>query len=313
MKRQKTLLGKVISIGNITTGGTGKTPLVIALAEEALKRGLKPCILTRGYKGRLRGPCFVSKGEEALISPFDAGDEPSLMAQRLKGVPIVKAVDRYEGGMFAIKELNPENQFLFILDDGFQHWRLKRDKDILLINSGEPFGGEKLLPVGCLREPLKELNRADIIVITNPELSSGLSDIISEVKRYNPSAPLFLAEHKPSYIGRVEGVTAPISWLNGKNVYAFCGIAYPHSFRTTLRKTGSLIKGFRSYRDHYRFKQHEIRLIEKEALRCNAEWIITTEKDIIRLRGIKLPENLVFLGIELSASDGFYEEVFKGF
>jgi tetraacyldisaccharide 4'-kinase len=170
LSRRRRLPCRVISIGNITVGGTGKTPAAIALAGEAKKRGGSPVILTRGYKGSAKGPCFVTKGEGPLLNADEAGDEPVLMAERLKGVPIIKGSDRYEAGMFALQSLDPQlstlGSRLFILDDGFQHWKLSRDKDILLIDSGNPFGNRALLPLGKLREPLSAIERADIVVLT---------------------------------------------------------------------------------------------------------------------------------------------------
>lgn len=316
ISRQRRLPSSVISIGNITVGGTGKTPLVMAVAREALKRGLNPCVLTRGYKGSLEGPCLVSKGYGALLTEKEAGDEPVLMAEKLSRVPIVKAADRYEAGVFAIEELNPLIPFLFILDDGFQHFRLYRDKDILLINALNPFGNEKLLPVGILREPLRQIKRADVIVITNsPSEDSSKEqpkDLISEIKRYNPSSPLFFGYHMASYVRKASGEKFPIEMLYDKNIYAFCGIGEPESFLNTLNLSGLRLKGFRQYRDHYRFKSKDIKVIEREAKRCDSEWLITTEKDIIRLRGIGLPDNLVTAGIEFKIDSGFYAEVFKG-
>ena len=174
LKNQKKLPHKVISIGNITVGGTGKTPATIAIAEEAKKQGFVPIILTRGYKGKTKGPCFVSKGEEPLLNEEDAGDEPLLMAEKLKGVPIVKGESRYDAGMFALSSLplalRPN---IFILDDGFQHWKLFRDKDILLIDGKNPFGNKRLLPIGQLREPVSAISRADIVVITKMDNLKG--------------------------------------------------------------------------------------------------------------------------------------------
>ncbi|MDP2166702.1 MAG: tetraacyldisaccharide 4'-kinase [Thermodesulfovibrionales bacterium] len=315
LRRQKTLPSWVISIGNITAGGTGKTPAAIAVAEEALKRGLNPCILTRGYKGKLKGPCFVSRGEGPLLSAEDAGDEPVLMAEKLKGVPIVKAGDRYEGGIFAIKELNPQTPFVFILDDGFQHWSLKRNMDILLIDSRNPFEQRKLLPLGVLREPLSGMKRADIIVLTKvPEGGSespAVKSLTAEIRKYNRSALVFLAGHRPSAVRKPSGEEVPIEELAGKDIYAFCGIGEPDSFRITLDSAGFRVKGFRAFSDHYRFKGRDIADIEAEARKCGAEWIMTTEKDIIRLKGMRLPESLVSVGIEFAAGEGFYEEIFR--
>ncbi len=167
LKKQRRLSHKVISVGNLTLGGTGKTPLVIALAQGAVKRGFKPCILTRGYKGKVKDPTFVSKGNGAIINISEAGDEPVLMAQRLRNIEIIKGKDRYEAGLLSKKS------DLFILDDGFQHWRLHRDVDIVLIDAVRGFGNKRLFPLGPLREPLSALKRGDIIVFTRGDDKNG--------------------------------------------------------------------------------------------------------------------------------------------
>lgn len=224
LRNQKRLPHKAISIGNITLGGTGKTPVTIALAGEAKQRGYKPCILTRGYKGKIEGPCFVSRGEGPLLDELKAGDEALLMAEKLHGVPIVKGKDRYEAGMFALNSLpSALSPDLFILDDGFQHWSLFRDKDILLIDSTNPFGNKRLLPLGHLREPLSEISRADIIVLTKTDNSergriSGVNRLIAEIKQYNLNAPLFFADHRPSQFMIPTGETFPFEWAKGKKI-----------------------------------------------------------------------------------------------
>ncbi len=359
LRNQKSLSRKVICLGNITLGGTGKTPATIALAEEAKKRGFKPCILTRGYKGRAKGPCFVSRGEGPLLDEYQAGDEALLMAEKLKGIPIVKGKDRYEAGLFALSSLPlalcPD---LFILDDGFQHWGLFRDKDILLIDSINPFGNRRLLPLGSLREPIGAINRADIIVITktdktrnqspsatrreekseahptyptHPSPSRGegegeggrsqqsiINSLIDVIRQYNTKAQIFSAEHKPSKFiaafrnrGAINRDIMPSKWAEGKSFFGFCGIGNPISFKETLLSVDIELKGFKTFRDHYRYNQDDIQLILRDAEKCGAEWIVTTEKDIMRLKGFDLPENLVSLAIEFSVDDGFYEEVFK--
>ncbi|MBA3070849.1 MAG: tetraacyldisaccharide 4'-kinase, partial [Nitrospirae bacterium] len=236
LKYQKRLPHKVISIGNITAGGTGKTPAAIAIADEAKKRGFYPVILTRGYKGKAKGPCFVkgrnplSVMRNGLKNEVNAsritlhasrlyGDEPVLMSETLKDVPIVKCADRYEGGMFALQTLNSQlltlnSQLLFILDDGFQHWQLFRNKNILLIDAENPFDNRRLLPVGLLREPLKEIERADIIALTKTDniRQAVIEDIAGEIKSYNSKAPVFLSMHKPAGFMRLSGEAMPIEW-----------------------------------------------------------------------------------------------------
>jgi tetraacyldisaccharide 4'-kinase len=326
-KNRKRLPCKVLSIGNITLGGTGKTPAAIALAMEAKTRGFRPCILTRGYKGKVKGPCFVSNGSGSLMDSIQAGDEAVLMAEKLKDVPIVKGSDRYEAGMFAIGILGTRNQepgtdFLFILDDGFQHWGLFRDKDILLIDGTNPFGNRRLLPLGYLREPLKAIGRADIIVITNAlELtyagegkrtqSLQIEALIKELKKYNAAAPIFFSEHRPVKFKALDGKLFSLDWARDKSLYGFCGLGNPLSFRHTLLSTGTDLKGFKTFRDHYTFSVNDMRAIARDAEKSGAGWIVTTEKDIMRLGGFDLPDNLVSLVIEFQVGEKFYDEVFR--
>lgn len=320
LKNRKKLPHKVISVGNLTVGGTGKTPAAIAVAEEAVKRGYHPCILTRGYRGKAKGPCFISKGEGALLGVGEAGDEASLMARVLRGVPIVKGSDRYESGMFAMRELESlisgiPSRFLFILDDGFQHWKLYRDMDILLIDSTDPFGNNKLLPAGRLREPLEEMKRADMIVLTKVQkgtegLYSLPAGLTTEIRKYNPLAPIYGSEHVPTGLRTLSGRALPLDVLAGKAVFAFCGIGSPSSFSETLIGMQAEVKGFMAFADHYAYDEGDLRSIVRNAGECKADWIVTTEKDIMRLMGFKGAENLVALTIAFRAEKSFYDELF---
>jgi len=325
LKHQKKLPFKVISIGNITVGGTGKTPATITIAEEAKRRGFVPVILTRGYKGKIKGPCFVSKGEGHLLSEEDAGDEPIIMAEKLKGVPIVKGENRYDAGIFAIENLKSEisnlkSEILFILDDGFQHWKLFRDKDLLLIDSTNPFGNKRLLPIGPLREPLRAISRADIVAITktskvsNQYITHGKPEfrrLIKEIRKYNKKAPVFFAEHRPLQFLSARGEIFPLEWAKGKRFFVFSGIGNPGSFKETLLLAGINLKGFKSYRDHYRYAPKDIEKIVAHSKRSGADWIVTTEKDIMRLKELSVPANLIALVIEFSVGKEFYDEVFS--
>ena len=354
LKNQKKLPFKVISIGNITVGGTGKTPATIAIAEEAKRRGLVPVILTRGYKGKIKGPCFVSKGEGPLMSEEDAGDEPIIMAEKLKGVPIVKGENRYDAGILAIENLKSEisnlkSQILFILDDGFQHRKLFRDKDLLLVDSTNPFGNKRLLPIGPLREPLRAIGRADIVVITKTNMLSSQSTVhgqstappiypspsrgevkgggdisqsmthgksefrrlIKEIRKYNKKAPVFFAEHRPLQFLSARGEIFPLEWAKGKRFFVFSGIGNPGSFKETLLLAGINLKGLKSYRDHYRYALKDIEKIVEHSKRSGADWIVTTEKDIMRLKELSVPANLIALVIEFSVGKEFYDEMFS--
>jgi tetraacyldisaccharide 4'-kinase len=331
LRHQKKLPCRVISVGNITVGGTGKTPAVIALAREAQRRGFRPVVLTRGYKGSAKGPCFVTRGSGSLIlDATEAGDEPVLIAEKLQGVPVVKSGNRYEAGMFALQNMDfqpsalspradlPEAgdpQLLFILDDGFQHWKLFRDKDVLLIDSGDPFGNRTLLPLGQLREPPGAIGRADIVVLTKCKGHDGFQinnneGIIAEIKKYNAKAPVFFSGHTIVAISLQSGEKISSERLKDRKVLGFCALGNPGSFRDTVAATGALITGFMSFRDHYRFSGKDMAKIRDCALKSGAEWIVTTEKDMIKIRGLDLPENIIIIGIEFSIDNGFYDTVF---
>ncbi|MDA8082478.1 MAG: tetraacyldisaccharide 4'-kinase [Nitrospiraceae bacterium] len=311
---------RVVSVGNITTGGTGKTPATMAIAREALNRGLAPVILTRGYRGKAKGPCFVTRGDGPLLSVPEAGDEPYLMASRLRKVPIVKGPDRYQDGVFAIDGLGlqlnaPESCVLFILDDGFQHVRLFRDRDVVLMDANDPFGGQRLLPAGKLREPASSLERADIIVITKSgprmgTLGPAIEKTINTIREYNSKAPLFVADHLSVSAADRQGREYPPSALAGEKIYGFCGIGSPESFRRTLLDSGGDVAGFRNFRDHHAYTLPDILSLRREAERLGCRWIVTTEKDIIKINHLDLPENILIIRIDFSIDGSFYDYVF---
>jgi tetraacyldisaccharide 4'-kinase len=317
---QRKLPGRVISIGNITVGGTGKTPATIALAREGKRRGFLPVILTRGYKGAAKGPCFVTKGEGPLLSAEEAGDEPLLMAEKVRGVPVVKGSNRYEAGMFALQDISLQiprrtAPLLFILDDGFQHWKLYRDKDVLLIDAGNPFGNRTLLPLGKLREPLWSICRAQVIVLTKCMDHGGLQKrgpggLIEEIKRYNAQAPLFLSGHSIAAVCFAGGEKISPHLMHGRRVFCFCALGNPESFRDTVSATGAVIAGFKAFRDHYKYSPDDILQIQRGAAESGAEWIVTTEKDMIKMRDLDLPGNILIIRIEFSVDAGFYDAVF---
>lgn len=313
IRKPDRLPAKVISIGNITLGGTGKTPAVIALAREAGKRGLNPCVLTRGYKGKAGDTCFVSKGDGPLIAAEQAGDEAFLMAETLRGVPVVKGKDRFKAGIMALEYdqlaiVNLPQSRLFLLDDGFQHWRLHRDIDVVLIDATNPFGNGRLFPEGTMREPFSALGRADIILITKSDMASvwGVYDITDEIRKYS-SAPVFRAFHKPSAVVNSEGATEETKTLDHKKIYAFSGIANPDYFHASLRSVGAELIGSRNFRDHHNYTQKEIDEIKRDA---GGHHIVTTEKDLVKIKELDLPGKISAMKIEFSVDEGFYDHVF---
>ncbi len=310
---RKALPVKVISIGNITTGGTGKTPCTVALATEARRRGLRPCILTRGYKAGVRDAVIIKEGMRAA----DVGDEPLLMAGRLRfEIPVVAGRNRYRSGLFALDKLAPPPD-LFILDDGFQHRELMRDIDVLLINSTDPFDNERLLPMGLLREPLSAITRADAVVLTKSE-GVDTSVLQREVLHRSPDVPIYRASHAVTGIRTASGETMAPDALSGKTAYAFSGIGDPDSFMATLKSVGVEVAGHAQYADHHAYTEADIRHIAAEAARLNASWTITTEKDIMRLPGGKLPgnmelsSNLCWVLMDFVVDAGFYDLLLGG-
>lgn len=342
LRHQRRLPYKVISIGNITIGGTGKTPATIAIAEEAKKRGFYPIILTRGYKGKAKGPCFVNvlgneleqglnngiqdskfkiQKNSSLVTRHSSllyGDEPILMAWRLKDIPIVKCSDRYKGGMFAIDNLKSQlsdigSRILFILDDGFQHWKLYRDIDIVLIDGSNPFGNRRLLPIGPLREPLSELKRADMFVVTkmkNEELSE-------ELKYINPKAPVYFSEYKIHGIRDIDDNEYKIEILSDKKIFAFSGIANPDSFIQTVRSLCKNVVGFKAYRDHHQYSQADIIYLMQQCNALNCDFLLTTEKDIVKIKEIQgliskiCNKNILSLKIDFCVEPTFFDGIFN--
>ncbi|MBI4688621.1 MAG: tetraacyldisaccharide 4'-kinase [Nitrospirae bacterium] len=328
IKKIRRLPVRVISIGNLTLGGTGKTPATIAVAEEALRSGLNPCILTRGYKGKAKGPCLVKVGTKqyavssnkteksvptaySLLLTKEFGDEPLLMAERLKDVPVVKCADRYKGGVFALSSslVTRPSSLVFILDDGFQHYQLHRDIDILLIDAVNPFGNERLFPEGILREPLSSIGRAQAVVITRADAvpSEIINAVSNRIREYNHNAPIHKAFHKPLCMVSPDWSIREISFINHRKVYAFSGIANPAHFKTMLNSIGAEAIGVESFKDHYFYNQNDIDKIAESAAGMD---IITTEKDLVKLMGLRLPKNLFALRVGFSVDKEFYDYVF---
>ncbi len=263
---------KVISIGNITTGGSGKTPMAIYLAERLLERGKKVAILSRGYKGKIKDVGVVCDGENILLGPEDAGDEPYLMAVRLKTVPVIVGRDRYKTGTYAVERFNPD---IILLDDGFQHIRLARDMDIVLIDLRRGFGNGYLFPMGILRESLRGLNRASFFMVKGNELQ------IANLKKQNK--PIISFNYKPqAVINLLDNSRHNVDTLKGKKVVALSGIAEPKSFSETLKELGAIIIKEIIYPDHYFYTFDDLKKIKDAA--AEAEIIVTTEKDGVKLK-----------------------------
>jgi len=287
--KPKKLQAKVISIGNITLGGTGKTPLVIYLAEKLKQKELKVSILTRGYKRRKKELTEIGRENKKRISWTEVGDEPYLLASRLYDVPVLISKDRANAGVSAERKYQAD---FLVLDDGFQHWKLSRDLDIVVIDSTNPFGNLKLLPAGILREPLSSLKRADIFVLNKVDQISDEHNVIRVLRRYNQDAPIIQSVYKINSIERLLDHSSkekylPIqveeTHLEGKKALAFSGIGNPLSFEKSLDLLKVQVLSHRRFPDHFFYQKKDILNLEKEAQNLEADFMITTEKDSIRI------------------------------
>ncbi|HEX6045541.1 MAG TPA: tetraacyldisaccharide 4'-kinase [Pyrinomonadaceae bacterium] len=264
----------VISVGNITTGGTGKTPLVEWIARTVAAEGKKVCILTRGYgRDNPDRQVVVSDGTTVMASPSEAGDEPFLLATNLVGVAaVISNADRIEAANGAIKHLGTD---CFVLDDGFQHLRVERDLNIVTIDATNPWGGGHLLPYGRLREPLTGLSRADCVVITRTDQANDLDEIRSEILRYAGNVPVFLSRMRIR--NAAEGIPSPVA--------AFCGVGNPRSF---FRQIPHEIVLEKTFPDHHRYSQSEIDSLVEAAKQAGAKSLVTTAKDSVKLKSISV-------------------------
>jgi tetraacyldisaccharide 4'-kinase len=280
----------VISVGNITTGGTGKTPLVEWVARTVAAEDTRVCILTRGYgRDNPARMVVVSDGNTIMTTPSAAGDEPFLLATNLRGVAaVISSADRIAAGNEAIRQFSTD---CFVLDDGFQHLRLERDLNIVTIDATNPWGGGHLLPYGRLREPLSGLSRADCVVITRSDQANNIDDLRSEIRRHAGDVPVFQSRMRTSSVTPLhqtsEALVPPVA--------AFCAIGNPHSFFKAIEPQSVFQKTFP---DHHRYSQHEIDSIIEAARHAGASSLITTAKDAVKLRALSFSLPCYVLEIE---------------
>lgn len=304
LMKSRRLPGKIVSIGNVTAGGTGKTPAVIMIAERARAWGRRVCVLTRGYGGRRRGamPLVVSDTKGLLAGPEEAGDEAFLMARRLQGVPVMASPDRVRAGLEASRRWGCD---LFILDDGFQHMALARDADIVLLDSERPFGNGLLLPLGPLREPVGSLKRADAVIITRA--GGGMPASLGTLSLGNK--PVFTAEHVPRRIVMPAGGKGlPLEYARGRKVLGFAGIGNPSSFKLTLDAMGAKVLAFEAFPDHHPYGPSDVRHLVSLGLERGAELALTTEKDFVRLGAWNPPFEWGYVEVDFKVNeeDGFF-------
>ncbi len=298
------LPGFVVSIGNLTVGGTGKTPATCLIAEWGLREGYRVAVLSRGYRGRYQEKVVVvSDGNRVMAGPLEAGDEPYLIAKRLPGVPVLVSKRRQLAGTEAHARFGTD---FFVLDDGFQHLGLARDLNLVLIDAANPFGNGHLLPWGPLREPVRQLERADAFIITRCQDAGARSDLGVRLGRQFPSKALFYGMHVPTeLVFPYKTETQAPEFLKGKRTVAFAAIGQPTAFRDTLLSLGVELPLFREFRDHHRFRRQEVQALIRERERLGGDYLITTEKDWVRLENLGLHDpQLAYLRINFSLRSG---------
>ncbi len=325
--RNRALGCLVISIGNISCGGTGKTPVVEVFARSLAEQGRKVAILSRGYRRKSLTfwekiakrfsnkkfelePTIVSDGKSmGKYTAQEAGDEPFMLASNLPNVAVLVDKDRVKSGIYAINELNTD---VLILDDGFQYLRLRPHINIVLVDSTDPFGNSHVLPRGILREPIKNIARADYIFLTKSDGSHKYRYLRKFLKLYNKRAKIIECCHKPQYLENVfnRGEKYPLEDLKNTKVAAISAIAQPKSFEGFLEKHGADLVLKTHYADHHAYTKEEISDFVKEAKDAGAKYIITTEKDAVRIPKVELQGiKLLFLRIQIDILDG--HETFK--
>jgi tetraacyldisaccharide 4'-kinase len=291
----------VISVGNITTGGTGKTPLVEWVAKTLAGKGKRVCILTRGY-GR-KDPhvqVIVSDGYGVLASPMEAGDEPYLLATNLSGLAaVISSADRIAAGQEAINDFGSD---CFVLDDGFQHLRLARDLNVVTIDATNPWGGGSLLPYGRLRESREGLSRADCVVITRCDQVRNLDSLRSEIMKFTGNRPIFHSHMRTSRVSSLKNGPAALS--SPARLAAFCAIGNPSAFFEHLRRSGYELVLQKSFPDHHVFSQEEIDSLIDSAKKAGANSLITTAKDAVKLRTMSFLIPCYVLEIEIAIDNG---------
>ncbi|MEM7791628.1 MAG: tetraacyldisaccharide 4'-kinase [Verrucomicrobiota bacterium] len=321
--RNKPLGCLVVVVGNLTVGGTGKTPVVEKFARTLHERGRKVAILSRGYKskkeplprklwrklthGEEAPPKIVSDGDQVLLNSEIAGDEPFMLASNLPGVVVICDKNRVKAGSYAIRHFGCDT---LILDDGFQYLPLKGRLNLLLVDKTNPFGNQHLLPRGILREPIKHLSRASYIFLTK---SDGTRDeaLLELIREHNSEAEIIECSHKPQYLQAVESdERLELEALDGAKIASFSGIASPESFEQMLRQFGAEIRYNQRFLDHHRFTRSEIQHLYEKALESNLDMIVTTEKDAVRLfDDMKAPVPIYYLRLEIDILSG--EEDFE--
>jgi len=294
---------KVISVGNISVGGTGKTPVVKFIAQFFEKKNVKVVVLSRGYGRKSKGTVVVSDGKKVSTNLDDSGDEPLQIANQLKSVPVVVEADRVKGAEFIMKQFAPG---VILLDDAFQHRRIFRDLNIALVDASRGFGNNSLLPSGFLREPVSSLKRADLVLFTRVDSAINLKQL-QNITRENTNCPQVTSSHVPAALILFKNnQKLDLTYLKGKKVILFSGIANHASFQRIVKELGATVLFHKEFPDHFFYTEKDIQNIISRLNSINGDLILTTEKDYYRLADLDVDLSLFFyLTIEISIRDGF--------
>lgn len=325
--KTKSLGCMIVSIGNITVGGTGKTPAVEVFARALQKEGRKVAVVSRGYRSSSRFTIkrflkklffllpkekqvkVVSDGKKIFLNSSLAGDEPYMLAKKLPGVVVVVDKDRIKAGEYAIQEYGVDT---IILDDGYQYLPLNPRFDVLLVDTTNPFGNSRLLPSGVLREPLVNLNRADLFLLTKSKPDNDLTELKSTIRQYNYRAEFIECQHRSiELVNITDNSVRELSFLKGKRIALVSGIADPTGFEKAIESFGPQVAAVHRFQDHHRFSEKEIQRILKDGNKKNIAAVVTTEKDAVRFPQLESTKGIpvFFLRVEMALISG--ENVFQ--
>jgi tetraacyldisaccharide 4'-kinase len=302
----------VVAVGNVTVGGTGKTPAVELAVRTLMELGHRPGVLSRGYGRRSSGVQIVADAASIRLDAEEAGDEPFLLARRLPGVPVIVGPNRYEAGRLARERFGIT---ALVLDDGFQHRTLHKDLEIVMARAESPWGNGRLLPSGPLREPLAGLARAHLVVATGARRPEDAAEVRATVARLAPGVPVITAVHVPTECFEASAMRfVPLSALGNAKLLAFAGIAAPAGFQRTLGETAVAVTGFQTFADHHWYTRDDLARLDRRAGEVGADGLVTTEKDWVRLRRLpplKRPLYVLSIRLRLTSGESEWHAVFE--
>lgn len=302
----------VVSVGNLTVGGTGKTPAVLLAVQTLLDLGHCPVVVSRGYGRRTRGVRVVADAASIRLDAEDAGDEPFLLARRLRGVPVIVSSNRHDAARLAVSRFGATT---IVLDDGFQHLTLRKDLEIVMARATRPWGNGRLLPAGPLREPLDRLARAHLVVATGAAKVEDAPEVVAAVRAHAPRVPVLTAAYAATECWEAARMQAvKLEDLGGRRLLAFAGIGAPPAFAETLAGLGAVVQELVTFADHHWYSPGDLAALAARATQRGADGLVTTEKDWVRLRRIAPPPvrlYVVSVRLELTSGEAEWQSAFE--